>query len=223
MNPTSPAAATQPTCSIGDGVDQAAHRLDRGDRRRQGDHRDHEQPGQVFGAAESVGVAAGGGLGAQGERDPQRDRGQRVGEVVDGVGQQRDRAGDHHDHQLRDRGGAQRQQADLHRPDTGGAGFQRAVDAVGGVVAVRGEHLPQRRADLAAPAAVAMPVVVTMAMAVPVTVAVAVRCDGSASWVMRGVPSVAAGVESAACGVQGARGRRRRGDGRARRGRRARR
>ena len=47
-------------------------------------------------------------------------------------------------------GGAQGEQADLHRPDTGGAGFQRPVDAVGGVVAVRSEHLPQRRTDLAA-------------------------------------------------------------------------
>ena len=84
-------------------------------------------------------------LRAQRERDPQRDRGQGVGEVVDGVGQQRDRPGDQHDDQLRDRGGAEREQADLDRPDAGGAGFQRAVDAVGGVVAVRGEDLPQRR------------------------------------------------------------------------------
>ena len=97
MKPTSPAAATQPTCSIGDGVDEAADRFDAGDDGGQGDHRDHEQSGEVFGAAESVGVAAGGGLGAQRERDPQRDRGQRVGEVVDGVGQQRDGPGDHHD------------------------------------------------------------------------------------------------------------------------------
>ena len=79
-----------------------------GDRRGQGDHRDDEQPGEVFGAAEAVGVAAGGGAPAQRERDPQRDRGQRVGEVVDGVGQQRDRPGERHDHQLRDGGGAER-------------------------------------------------------------------------------------------------------------------
>ena len=125
-----------------DGVDQAAHRFDRGDRGGQGDHGDHEQAGQIFGATEPVGVAAGGSAPAQGERDPQRDSGQRVGEVVDGVGQQRDRAGDQNDHQLRDRGGAERKQADLHRADTGGAGFQRPIDAVGGVVAVRCEDLP---------------------------------------------------------------------------------
>ena len=72
--------------------------------------------------------------------------------------------GDRHDHQLRDGGGGEREQADLHRADTGGAGFERAVDAVGGVVAVWCEHLPQSRAEPAAAALVAMPVPVVVAV-----------------------------------------------------------
>ncbi len=70
-----------------DWVDQTPDRFDPGDDGRQGDHRDHEQSRDVFGATVTVGVAPGGGLGAECERDPQRNRGQRVREVVDGVGQ----------------------------------------------------------------------------------------------------------------------------------------
>jgi CheY-like chemotaxis protein len=132
-----------------------------GQRGGHGDHRDHKQPGEVFDAAESVGVAAGGGAPAQCECDPQRDRGQGVGKVMDGVGQQGDRAGDQHDHQLGDGGGAECEQADLDRADTGDAGFQRAVDAVGGVMAVRCEHLQQRCAKPPAATVVAVTVVVT--------------------------------------------------------------
>ena len=151
-----------------------------GDDGGEGDHRDHEQPGEVFGAAVSVGVAAGGGLGAQREGDPQRYRCQGVGEVVDGVGQQGHRPGDHDDYQLGDRGRRQRHQADLDRPDPGGAGFQRPVDAVGGVVAVRGEHLLDRPSQT-------FRVIMVVTVVVPVPGAGAV---GSASWVMRGVPSI---------------------------------
>jgi alpha-ribazole phosphatase/probable phosphoglycerate mutase len=123
-------------------VDQPAYGLVAGDDRGQGDHRDDEQPGQVLGPAVAVGVAAGAGTPAEDERDPQRDRGQRVGEVVHRVGQQRDRAGDQDDRQLRDRGRQQHDQADLRRPDAGGAGLQRRVDRAGGVVAVRPDQRP---------------------------------------------------------------------------------
>ena len=191
MNPTRPAAATQPTCSYRDGVDQAADRFDPGDDGRQGDHRDHEQSREVFGTTESVGVAPGGGLGAERERDPQRNRGQRVGEVVDGVGQQRDRPRDQHDHQLGNRGGTECEQTDLHRPDTGGTGFQGTVDAVGGVMAMRGEHFPQRGTDLAAAPAVA--VSVTMSRGLRRGRVRGRRCPGRASWVTLGVPSVGPG------------------------------
>ena len=220
MKPTSPAAATQPTCSIGTGL--IRRRMD-STPAMMADRviiAITNSPGEVFGTAEPVGVAPGGGLGAERERDPQRDGGQGVGEVVDGVGQQRDRPGDQHDHQLGDRGRAQREQADLHRPDTGGTGFQRAVDAVGGVVAVRGEHLPQRGAELAAAPAVAM--VRDCGLPVVVFVVCGVR---SASWVMLGVPSVGPGSSRRrdGAGVQRSRVRRRRGDGRVRPVRRARR
>ena len=62
MKPTRPAAATQPRCSIGTGLMSRRIASIAGDDRRQGDHRDHEQSGEVFGAAVAVGVAPGRGL-----------------------------------------------------------------------------------------------------------------------------------------------------------------
>ena len=129
----------------------------------QGDHRDHEQPGEVFGAAEAVGVAAGGGLVPSANAihsgtavsaseklwmvsASKRDRTRRSATITSCASD----------------GRTERQQADLHRADTGGAGFQRTVDAVGGVVAVRGEHLPQRRTEPAAAAVVAMTVTMVL-------------------------------------------------------------
>ena len=96
--PMTPAAATQPEVLDRRGVDQPVDGLPAGDDRGQRDHRDDEQPGQVLGPPVPVGVAAGRGPPGQRERDPQRHRGQRVGEVVDGVGQQRHRPADD-DHQ----------------------------------------------------------------------------------------------------------------------------
>ena len=125
-----------------DRIGQATYRFHAGDDRRQRDHRDHEESCNVLGATETVGVAAGCWPDAQRERDPQRDRRERVGEVVDGVGEQCHRSRDDHDHHLGERGRHQRQKADLHRADTGGTGLQGIVDAVGGVVAVRNEQLP---------------------------------------------------------------------------------
>ena len=99
-------------------------------------------PGKVFDFAESVGVAAGRGFRAERERNPQRYGGQRIGEVVDGVGGQCDRSGHDHDDDLRDRRRAQHQQAEFDGPDARSAGFQRAVETVGGVVRVRERKLP---------------------------------------------------------------------------------
>jgi hypothetical protein len=50
----------------------------------------------------------------------------------------------------------------FHRADTGRAGFQRPIDAVGGVVAVRSEHLPHRRTEPAAVARLAVPIPVVV-------------------------------------------------------------
>lgn len=126
-------------------VDQAGDGFVTGDDGRHRDHRDHERPGQVLDATESVGISASGGLGAQRERDPQRHRGQRISEVVDGVGGQRNRPRHHHDHNLDERGQPENQQADLDRTDPCRSGFQGVVDAVGGVVGVRREDLLDHR------------------------------------------------------------------------------
>jgi len=56
---------------------------------------------------------------------------------VDGVGQQGDRSGDQHHDQLRDRSDAERDQADLDRPDAFSTGLQGGVDRVRRIVAVR--------------------------------------------------------------------------------------
>lgn len=63
---------------------------------------------------------------------------------MDGVGGQRDGAGQDHDDDLRDGGRAQDQQADLDRADAVGAGFQLTVKTVGGVVRVRRENFFDR-------------------------------------------------------------------------------
>ena len=147
MNPARPASGHPAEVGDGLGMDEPFDGFVAGDDRRQGDHRDDEQSGEVFDAAEPVGVAAGSGFCAERERNPERDRGQGVGEVVDGIRGQRDRSGDHHDGDLRDRRHAEHQQADFDRPDARGAGFQRAVDAVGGVMRVRREDLLDRAAQ----------------------------------------------------------------------------
>ena len=128
-------------------VEQPVDRLPGGNDRRQRDDGDDEQPGQVFGAAVAVGVAPGGRPAAEHERDPERDRGQGVGEVVDGVGEQRDRTADEHDDQLQGGGAEQDEQADFHRPDALCAGLQGIVDRVGGVVAVRHEEAVEEALD----------------------------------------------------------------------------
>ena len=134
---------------VGDGfgVEEAADRLVSGDDGRQRDHGDDEDSGQVFGSSVAVGVAPRCRSTAEGEGDPQRERGQRVGEVVDGVGEQRDRSGQHDDDGLQHAGDEQGDQADLDCAYALGAGFQRGVDRVRGVVAVRAENRQKGTAD----------------------------------------------------------------------------
>ena len=78
-------------------VEQPVDRLPPGDDRGERDHRDDEQPGEVFGPPEPVGIATGRGPPGQRERDPQRNGREGVGEVVHGVGEQRHRAADRDD------------------------------------------------------------------------------------------------------------------------------
>ena len=71
-------------------MDEALDRLVEGDAGGDEDREHDGEPGELL-AAE----------GAQEERDPERHRGQRVAEVVDQVGEQRDRAGEDEDRGLR--------------------------------------------------------------------------------------------------------------------------
>ena len=115
--PTTPASEHDPDVLQRCRVDQPADRLVAGDDRRERDHRDDEQPGEVLGAAVAVGVAAGRGASADDEGDPERDGGQRVGEVVDRVGEQRHRAVSSDDGELDDRGDPEGDEADLDSAD----------------------------------------------------------------------------------------------------------
>jgi hypothetical protein len=66
---------------------------------------------------------------------------------VDGVGEQRDRSGEQDNDGLQHAGDEQGHQADLDCAYTMGAGFQRGVDRVRGVVAVRAENRQHGTAD----------------------------------------------------------------------------
>ena len=95
--PTTAAAATQPSWSIGCGWSSFCERLPGGNDRRRGDHQHDEDAGQVLGPPVAVGVARVGG------RRPSEKASQSgiavggVGKVMDRVGQQRRRAADQDD------------------------------------------------------------------------------------------------------------------------------
>ncbi len=116
------------------------HGLDCGDQRGDRDGGEHEQTGQVLHSTESVRVAPGGGASAHREGDPQRHRGQGIGEVVHGVGEQGHRTGQRHDDHLRQRGDAEHDQADLDGADACGAVAQGVVHPVGVVMTVPDAH-----------------------------------------------------------------------------------
>ncbi len=79
-------------------MDQPAYRLIRGERRGRRDEHDDHDAGEVFGSAVAVGVALGRESPADHEGDAERHRGERVGQVVQRVSEERDRAReDHHD------------------------------------------------------------------------------------------------------------------------------
>lgn len=83
----------------------------------EGDHENDEQPREIFGTAEPVGVAARGCTPAEDEGNPQRNSGERVGEIMDGISQERDgTAEDDHD-SLKDGCDQQDQKADLQSTD----------------------------------------------------------------------------------------------------------
>ena len=87
-----PAAATQPMWSMPCGEMSRLMASYGGDDRGEGDHGDHEEAGDVFGSSVAIGVAAGRWAAGETEREEQWDRGERVAEVVDRVGEQCDRS-----------------------------------------------------------------------------------------------------------------------------------
>src|SRR5262249_48875216 len=125
-------------------------------------------------------------------------------------GQQRDRAGQQRDHQLRDRGRAQPEQADLDRADAFLRAGHRVVDRVGGVVAVRLEEVDQRAPGAAGPVIVgpvvpglaelivpvlAVPViVVTVVTVVAPTVTVAIVASASVVALVAGLVVIVAAL-----------------------------
>ena len=100
--------------------------------------------------------------------------GEGVGEVVDRVGEQGHRAGDHDDEELHDRGDHEGGEGDLDGADAALVALQGGIDRVGGVVAVGPEDLQHGPAQPA-----------RMGVAT-VTVLVTVRpCPWSWSWSCR--------------------------------------
>ena len=84
-----PAIATHQSCVDRLRMDEAVDRLVAGDDRAEQDDQHDEDAGQVLDPAIAIGKAPRRLAPRQHERDPKRDRGRRVANVVDGVGQQR--------------------------------------------------------------------------------------------------------------------------------------
>jgi hypothetical protein len=129
------------------GMDQPVDGLPAGNDGGERHDGDDEEPGQVFGPAEAIGVTPGHGPAGEDERDPQRHRCQGIGEVVDGVGEQRYRTADEHHCELKDRGAEQHEKADLDRPDTLDTGLEHAVNGVRRVLRVRNEQPVEKPFD----------------------------------------------------------------------------
>jgi hypothetical protein len=145
-----------------------------GCQRRAGHHHQHDKhPGQVLGAAKAIGVAARRRASPKHKGDPQWHGGERIGEVMDGVGQQRRAAADQDDDQLEHCGGEQAGERDLQRPDAALAALQRGVGARAGMAMA-----VQEPAKQAAQTAGVLMVVVVILMIMVVVVVVGVVVVG---------------------------------------------
>jgi hypothetical protein len=100
------------------------------------------------------------GSPAERERDPERQRRERVGEIVERVAEQRDRAAKHDDDGLGDRGDAEDYQRDLQRADPFPIAFEHVVDLIDRVVGVHAKDASDPCDDSAA--CVCVTVVVVM-------------------------------------------------------------
>ena len=143
---------------VGDwpGVQQALDRGERGHGAGDRDDRDDGHAGQILGPAVPVGVPAGRAAPAEHEGHPERDRGQRVGRVVQRVAEQRDRTRQRDHHRLRGGRGGQPGQRDPQGAPAVGRFLKCRVGAV--VVRMGPDRVPDAVPD-------AVPVVVAVLVA----------------------------------------------------------
>jgi len=80
-----------PQVGDGAGVDEPVDRFVGCQPAGERDHRDHEQATQILGPSVAVGVARSGRTAREPERDQQRHGSERVGDVVQGIAEERDR------------------------------------------------------------------------------------------------------------------------------------
>ena len=168
--PMTAATITQTRWSTSLGMPQAVDRLPRGHHAREGDHQDDEDAGDVLGPAVAVGEPAVGRPAAEAERQPQRQGGQRIGDVVQAVAQEGHGPTGPGDDELEHGGRRQPDQGDLEGPDALPAVLEGAVDddaavavprtavtvtvavvvvaVLGSVVLVRGTILASTRSEL---------------------------------------------------------------------------
>jgi hypothetical protein len=113
-------------------VEKPQARLVERENRAHGYGDDDDQARKVLDAPQTVGEPPCGSPPDEHEGDAERDRGGRVGEVVDRVGEQRDAVRQHDDHDLQQRGDHQTDERPLQRPQaTGGRGDRRVDHTVG--------------------------------------------------------------------------------------------
>src|SRR6266446_2707167 len=82
-------------------MNQAVHRLPARHDRAQQDDADNRHAGQILDPPESIGEARAWLTASKAKGDPERHRGHRIADIVDGVGKERDAAGDDHDRKLK--------------------------------------------------------------------------------------------------------------------------
>lgn len=108
-------------------LDEALNRLVQRHAGRDEDRQDDRETGDLLRAE-----------AAQKERDPERHRRKGIAEVVDEVCEERDRAREHEDRELGERGQSEDREAERHRLDALARAYDRPVDeAMGVTVAVR--------------------------------------------------------------------------------------
>ncbi len=105
-------------------LEQSDQRLPDHQDRRETYRRDDQQTGGVFQPVKSIGVALGWSPTTNRECDPQWNSCQGVGDVVQRVGEERNRSTEHDDHRLKYSRGSQHEKRDLGSADTFGARVQ---------------------------------------------------------------------------------------------------